>query len=213
MTLRIDLKDLGEEVCASLERGEAVEIERDGRVVAKIEPPKGGLLALWERWQEMEPLDEDSSGTWKRFATGETGPSNWMNGTPSRHVRVRARGTTIDRPRGARHGSAQRRVGRCPGELLMGVAIAPSARLRDERARFAALVEREFEALDFDLPAARIFATVDVTLRRAGTPVGERDLMIAATALANGHDVLTANVREFERVPELRVVTLEELAT
>lgn len=59
MTLRIDVKDLGEEVCASLERGEAVEIERDGRVVAKIEPPKGGLLAVWERWQEMEPLDEE----------------------------------------------------------------------------------------------------------------------------------------------------------
>lgn len=54
---------------------------------------------------------------------------------------------------------------------------------------------------------------MNVSLRRAGTPIGERDLMIAATALANGHDVLTANVREFERVPGLRVVTLDELAT
>lgn len=59
MTLRIDVKDLGEEVCASLERGEAVEIERDGRVVAKIEPPKGGLLAFLEARKGKEPLDED----------------------------------------------------------------------------------------------------------------------------------------------------------
>jgi antitoxin (DNA-binding transcriptional repressor) of toxin-antitoxin stability system len=62
MTLRIDVKDLGEEVCASLERGEAVEIERDGRVVAKIEPPKGGLLAFIEARKGQEPMDED----WER---------------------------------------------------------------------------------------------------------------------------------------------------
>ncbi len=62
MTLRIDVKDLGEEVCASLERGEAVEIERDGRVVAKIEPPKGGLLAFLEARKGQEPMDED----WER---------------------------------------------------------------------------------------------------------------------------------------------------
>ncbi|WP_343393958.1 type II toxin-antitoxin system VapC family toxin [Candidatus Amarobacter glycogenicus] len=33
--------------------------------------------------------------------------------------------------------------------------------------------------------------------------MGERDLMIAATALANGHEVLTLNRSEFERVPGL----------
>ncbi len=62
MTLRIDVKDLGEEVCASLERGEAVEIERDGQVVATIEPPKGGLLAFLEWRKTQEPMDED----WER---------------------------------------------------------------------------------------------------------------------------------------------------
>lgn len=62
MTLRIDVKDLGEEVCASLERGEAVEIECDGRVVAKIEPPKGGLLAFLKAREGKEPMDED----WER---------------------------------------------------------------------------------------------------------------------------------------------------
>lgn len=80
MTLRIDVKDLGEEVCASLERGEAVEIERDGQVVATIEPPKGGLLALWERWQEREPLDEDFAAELaelRKQANAEAGPAAW----------------------------------------------------------------------------------------------------------------------------------------
>lgn len=36
--------------------------------------------------------------------------------------------------------------------------------------------------------------------------IGAADLMIAATALANGHAVMTNNVREFERVPGLEVL-------
>ena len=36
-------------------------------------------------------------------------------------------------------------------------------------------------------------------------PIGERDLFIAATALAHGCGVVTANVREFSRVPGLAV--------
>ena len=72
MTLRIDVKELGEEVCASLERGEAVEIERDGKVVAKIEPPKGGLLAFLEARKGQEPMDED----WERDLAKVR---EWMN--------------------------------------------------------------------------------------------------------------------------------------
>lgn len=37
-----------------------------------------------------------------------------------------------------------------------------------------------------------------------GTPIGANDLMIAATALAHGAVLITRNVREFERVPNLR---------
>lgn len=40
---------------------------------------------------------------------------------------------------------------------------------------------------------------------------GERDLMIAATALSLGAGVLTANVQHFERVPGLRVESWPEV--
>jgi tRNA(fMet)-specific endonuclease VapC len=39
----------------------------------------------------------------------------------------------------------------------------------------------------------------------AGRPIGERDLVIAATALAHARTVATGNTREFSRVAGLAV--------
>lgn len=61
------------------------------------------------------------------------------------------------------------------------------------------------EILAFDVMAARHHASVRLALAQAGTPIGERDLVIAATALAHGLVVATGNVREFGRVPGLGV--------
>ena len=57
----------------------------------------------------------------------------------------------------------------------------------------------------FDLEAARIHARLAADLMAAGQAIGPNDLLIAATALAHGHAVLTHNLRHFERVPGLVV--------
>ena len=62
-----------------------------------------------------------------------------------------------------------------------------------------------FTILPFDRQAAEHHALGRLALARAGTPIGERDLMIASTALAHGLKVATANAREFRRVPGLDV--------
>lgn len=62
-----------------------------------------------------------------------------------------------------------------------------------------------FEALPFDEEAADSYAAVRHHLESRGTPIGERDLIIAATALAHGLTVVTSNTREFGRVPGLRL--------
>lgn len=59
--------------------------------------------------------------------------------------------------------------------------------------------------LAFDAAAARHHATARLALQKTGTPIGERDLVIAATALAHGLVLATGNVREFRRVPGLGV--------
>ena len=59
--------------------------------------------------------------------------------------------------------------------------------------------------IPFDLPAARIHGRLLARLLDAGQAIGAYDLMIAATALTHGYDVLTLNLRDFERVPGLVV--------
>ncbi|HEX9687783.1 MAG TPA: type II toxin-antitoxin system VapC family toxin [Thermoanaerobaculia bacterium] len=62
-----------------------------------------------------------------------------------------------------------------------------------------------FEILPFGREAARDYAETRLQLERAGQPIGERDLLIAATAKARRLTVVTHNVREFSRVSGLQV--------
>lgn len=60
-----------------------------------------------------------------------------------------------------------------------------------------------YAKLPFDTAAAELHGDVRYEVRRQ--PIGERDLLIASIALANDLTVVTANTREFLRVPGLRV--------
>ena len=62
-----------------------------------------------------------------------------------------------------------------------------------------------FRVLDFDARAADCYANARAHLAARGQPIGARDLMIAAIALANRLTVVTSNVSEFARVPGLTV--------
>ena len=57
----------------------------------------------------------------------------------------------------------------------------------------------------FDIRAARRYGEVRARLAAAGTPIGPLDTLIAAHALALDVTLITNNVREFERVPGLRI--------
>ena len=91
-------------------------------------------------------------------------------------------------------------------ELRMGIAFADSDALRARRERYLASVLDDAAVLAFTIDITPVHAGLGATLRRAGMTIGVHDLIIAATALHHGHDVLTANSGELERVPGLRVV-------
>ena len=57
----------------------------------------------------------------------------------------------------------------------------------------------------FAEPADQVYAELRAHLERAGTPIGPHDLLIAAHALALDLTLVTDNLREFSRVPDLRV--------
>ena len=61
------------------------------------------------------------------------------------------------------------------------------------------------DVLDFPSDAAATYGEIRSHLRRAGTPIGNYDLLLAAHALHLKLTLVTNNTREFERVPDLRV--------
>lgn len=57
--------------------------------------------------------------------------------------------------------------------------------------------------LPWDRAAVDASTEIKVALRMAGTPIGPNDTAIAGHAIAAGAVLVTNNVREFERVPDL----------
>ena len=57
--------------------------------------------------------------------------------------------------------------------------------------------------LPFDMEVAREFGRVKASLTARGSPIGDADTLIAATALRYGLTLVTANVRHMSRVPAL----------
>jgi tRNA(fMet)-specific endonuclease VapC len=83
--------------------------------------------------------------------------------------------------------------------------IAKSLQPDKRRGQLAQLLD-VVTVLPFGAAEARIAGQLRATLESLGTPVGQLDTMIAATALVAGSPLVTRNVREFSRVPGLTVV-------
>lgn len=58
-----------------------------------------------------------------------------------------------------------------------------------------------------DEPTLNIYAQIYARLLRANQMIGPHDLWIAATALRHKLPILTRNISEFQRVPELQLAT------
>ncbi len=74
--------------------------------------------------------------------------------------------------------------------------------------RLSAQVDAVLSALDIlplEEPVDERYAGLRLALERAGTPIGGNDMLIAAHALALDLTLVTANEREFSRVPGLAV--------
>ena len=90
-------------------------------------------------------------------------------------------------------------------ELLHGVHRADSEKRRLKREAFVEKVIEVFPVYPFDLAASRIYARVWANLARKGVTIGSHDLMIGATCISLGFSVVTLDVRDFEKIPGLKV--------
>lgn len=95
-------------------------------------------------------------------------------------------------------------------ELSIGPLVTNDETERTQRQMLLQRVESTFEPLPFDTSAARAFAGVASSLRRAGRKTTARtfDALIAATAIANGLAVYTCNPNDFHGIAGLTVVAI-----
>lgn len=88
------------------------------------------------------------------------------------------------------------------GELTVGFYKGDRS---TTRRRFIDQIVAHTQALVIDADIAERYALIRATLEQAGSPIGRNDTWIAAEALVHDLTLVTDNLREFERVPGLRV--------
>lgn len=81
----------------------------------------------------------------------------------------------------------------------------PNANLDKQRT----FLER-FVSLPFDDQAAETYGRIRATLKKAGTPIGPNDLLIAAIAVSQNCIVISHNTKEFRRITALEIEDWEE---
>ena len=98
------------------------------------------------------------------------------------------------------------------GDLVVSSITEAELRYGAEKSRDPAKNHRQLDqfflalpVVAFDARAAAQYGKIRAELERAGLPIGPLDLLIAAHGMSLGLTVVTDNVREFARVPDLAV--------
>lgn len=86
-------------------------------------------------------------------------------------------------------------------ELLFGVAKKGSLRLADSVSLFQQLVEVK----NWNFEAAEHYAAIRNYLEKSGQSIGNMDMLIAASALAENAILITNNQAHFSKIPSLKI--------
>ena len=98
-----------------------------------------------------------------------------------------------------------------PGSVAISVIVAAELRYGAYRRGSTRLMEQleallsVIDVLPLEVPADQHYGEIRSNLERSGKPIGRNDLLIAAHARALGVTLVTNNVGEFRRVPDLAV--------
>jgi tRNA(fMet)-specific endonuclease VapC len=99
-----------------------------------------------------------------------------------------------------------------PGEIAIAMITVFEIETGIAKSRSGSRRRRQFDqfleavtVLPFDRNAARHAADIRAALEASGQPIGPLDTLIAGTARASNSILVTRNLREFSRVPDLRV--------
>lgn len=93
-------------------------------------------------------------------------------------------------------------------ELIHGIYRAQTAEIRRRREAFIQELLAVVAVYPYTKETALLAGKIDGEQQRRGVVIPFGDLLIGATALTLGYQVLTANVRDFQRIPGLGVLSL-----
>ncbi len=89
-------------------------------------------------------------------------------------------------------------------ELCFGIEHGSTALMKQRWEQLNAFT-RLLLVMPVDEAVAKVYGTLRAFLQRQGWPIGNNDLLIAAHARSLGAVLVTNNLREFKRVPDLSV--------
>ncbi len=87
-------------------------------------------------------------------------------------------------------------------ELYVGIARSANPKSEEQVIRH---LLKFISILEFDDVAARLFGQITAYLQIIGKPAGDMDVLIATTAMASNHILITRNAKHFTNIPELIV--------
>ncbi len=87
-------------------------------------------------------------------------------------------------------------------ELLLG---AEKSVLKEKTLAIVKQFLEPFEIVSFDDSCSSIYAQIRSKLERNGNQIGPNDLIIASTVLSYSGTLVTNNIKEFSRVPDLKL--------
>ncbi|HEY9867033.1 MAG TPA: type II toxin-antitoxin system VapC family toxin [Candidatus Obscuribacterales bacterium] len=96
-------------------------------------------------------------------------------------------------------------------QVCTSIIVACESKFGAQKKNSQKLIEKletildSIEILPLTHPVEQYYAEIRSYLEQQGTPIGSNDLLIAAHALTLNLTVVTNNVREFSRVPNLKV--------
>ena len=86
-------------------------------------------------------------------------------------------------------------------EICYGLEKRGSAKLINE----IMPIMGKFSIVDFDNSQSELYGKIRVKLEKSGTPLGDMDMLIAASALAAGAILVTHNTKHFSKIKELKI--------
>lgn len=89
------------------------------------------------------------------------------------------------------------------GELVFG---AKKSKFVEKNLKTVNSIKEIFPLVDVNCDAMDVFGEIKACVQKNGMPIDDMDLLIAATAIANGFTLVTHNIKHFENIPNLKLV-------